>query len=125
MIGITLDTGALIALSRGKPRMRAAWTLAQNAQLPITVPTVVVAEWFRESSKTNDAILRACTVEPLTLQLARSAGLALAAVKGATPIDAVVVASAAQRGDVIYTSDVSDLEALRAYFRGLPAVLGV
>jgi len=40
-------------------------------------------------------------------------------IKGATPIDAIVMASAAQRGDVVYTTDVSDLAKLASYFRAV------
>lgn len=36
--------------------------------------------------------------------------------KGATTIDAIVMASAALRGGVIYTSGVDDLERLGRYF---------
>jgi len=45
-------------------------------------------------------------------------------VRGATTIDAIVMASAASRGDVVLTSDVGDLERLRAVFPGV-RVLGV
>ncbi len=45
-----------------------------------------------------------------------SHGEALAAVPGAPTIDAIVMASAARRGDLVYTSDVADLERLRKYF---------
>lgn len=41
--------------------------------------------------------------------LARIAGDALARSGTSDIVDAVVVASAAQRGDVVYTSDVGDL----------------
>ena len=44
------------------------------------------------------------------------AGEAMAAVRGATTVDAIVMASAAQRGDAVFTSDVDDLERLRAFF---------
>jgi hypothetical protein len=47
---------------------------------------------------------------------AKLAGEALASVHGATAIDAIVMASAATRGDVVFTSDVDDLERLRAFF---------
>jgi hypothetical protein len=57
--------------------------------------------------------------EPLSPALAKVAGEALAAIKGATPIDAIVMASAAQRGDVVYTADVSDLARLAGYFRAV------
>ena len=64
-------------------------------------------------------LLELVNVEPLTERLARVAGIALAAVRGATSIDAVVMASAASRGDVVLTSDPVDLERLRGYFPGV------
>jgi hypothetical protein len=45
------------------------------------------------------------------------AGEALAAVSRATAIDAIVMASASRRGDVVYTSDFEDFDRLRAFFR--------
>jgi hypothetical protein len=51
--------------------------------------------------------------------MARLAGEALAKVKNATAIDAFVMASAALRGDVVYTTDIEDLERLRAFFPGV------
>jgi hypothetical protein len=58
-------------------------------------------------------------IEPLTPAIARLAGEALAAVKRATTGDAFVMASAALRGDVVYTCKVDDLERLRAFFQGV------
>jgi hypothetical protein len=58
-------------------------------------------------------------VEPLLEELAKTAGEAVAAVKGAGAIDAIVMASAATRGDRVLTSDFDDLDRLRSYF---PAV---
>jgi hypothetical protein len=55
-------------------------------------------------------------IEPLLPALARVAGEAIAAVKGATVVDAVVMASAASRGDRVLTSDFDDLDRLRSYF---------
>jgi hypothetical protein len=37
-------------------------------------------------------------------------------VKGATSVDAIVMASAAQRGDAVYTADIDDLGRLRSFF---------
>jgi hypothetical protein len=45
-------------------------------------------------------------------------------VRGATTVDAVVMASAASRGDVVYTTDVTDLQALSPHFPSV-RVLGV
>jgi len=44
------------------------------------------------------------------------AGEAVGHVKGATAIDAVVMASASMRGGPVYTSDVRDLIKLQAFF---------
>jgi predicted nucleic acid-binding protein len=119
MIGLTFDTGALIALERRRPRMRAVLERALATDQPITVPADVVGEWWRGRTDLREAILAAVDVEPLTTVLARIAGEALAAVPAATLVDAVVMASAASRGDIVYSSDIEDLERLRRRF---PAV---
>ena len=50
----------------------------------------------------------------VTESIARLAGVAAGRVKGAGTIDAIVLATAAVRGDrVVYTSDVGDLVRLR------------
>jgi hypothetical protein len=82
------------------------------------VPADVVAEWWRARTAIREHILASVAVEPLTERLAKLAGECLAAVTGATVVDAIVMASAAQRGDAVYTSDVPDLERLRAFFPG-------
>lgn len=116
MSGVTFDTGALIALERRAKRMRDAFAAATARRLRITVPAPVLTEWWREPSRTNELILLSVDVEPLTERLAKLAGQAIKAIPGATPIDAIVMASAAQRGDLVYTSDFDDLERLRSYF---------
>jgi predicted nucleic acid-binding protein len=116
---ITFDTGALIALERRKRRVVEIFQRLLQRGDDITAPSVVVAEWWRGRTDLREDILDSVVVEPLEPALARIAGEALAAVKGATTIDAIVMASAASRGDVVLTSDVEDLERLRAYF---PAV---
>lgn len=99
--------------------MRHVVELARQRDQRITVPADVVGEWWRGHSDLRGAILDSVDVEPLTLKLAQIAGEALAAVPGATLVDAIVVASAASRGDVIYSSDVDDLEKLRRVFPGV------
>jgi len=51
--------------------------------------------------------------------LARAAGEAIAVITGATVVDAIVVASAARRGDTVLTSDPEDLAKLAAHFRAV------
>ena len=117
--GITFDTGALIALERRGQRARKVLERATEQKVRITVPAAVITEWWRSRSDVRERILAGVRVEPLSEGLAKIAGEALAAVKGATPIDAIVMASAAQRGDVVYTTDVSDLAKLAGYFRAV------
>lgn len=116
MTGLTFDTGALIALERRKLRMRQVLERAQERDQIITVPADVVTEWWRGPTDIRKAILDSVDVEPLTLRLAQIAGEAMGVVPGATLVDAIVVASAASRGDIIYSSDLHDLERLRRVF---------
>jgi predicted nucleic acid-binding protein len=116
MAALTFDTGALIALSRGNKRMRAVLVAAQERRAVITVPAVVVAEWWRAESRRSRLILERVDVEPVSERLAKIAGEAMAAVPGATAVDAIVMASAAQRGDAVFTSDIEDLDRLRRHF---------
>jgi predicted nucleic acid-binding protein len=107
--GVTLDTGALIGLERRTERMKAVIARIAARQLPVTIPSVVVAEWYREQRDAKRILALAKLVEPITGTLAELAGRALRATGGSNTIDAIVMASAAQRGDVVYTSDVDDL----------------
>ena len=114
-MGITLDTGALIALERRSPRMAKIIHEATAERVVVTVPAAVVAEWWRGSSRRTGGILAMFNVEPLTERLAKLTGEALAAVEGASVVDAMVMVSAAIRGDVVYTSDEDDLVRLREH----------
>lgn len=119
MRGLTFDTGALIGLERRHQRIARVYRAAVSDGLPVTVPAIVIAEWWRGRSDARELVLRGVRVEATTSLLARVAGEALAAVPGATVVDAVVMASAAQRGDIVYTADVIDLQRLQTFF---PAV---
>jgi predicted nucleic acid-binding protein len=114
--GLTFDTGALISLERRRASMGSVLALATKRGRTITVPAVAVAEWWRGRTDRRDDILAMVDVEPLDDGLAKLAGEALAAVAGAKVIDAIVMASAARRGDAVYTSDVPDLMQLHGFF---------
>jgi hypothetical protein len=113
---ITFDTGALIAIERRKQRALRIFAQAVEDDVLMVVPSVVVAEWWRARTAVRDALLRAVVVEHTDDEVVKLAGLAQVAVPGATTIDAIVMSSAARRGNVVYTSDVEDLERLRAFF---------
>ncbi len=117
--GVTFDTAMLVGLER---RKQAAWEIyrrIRERKARITVPVAVIGEWWRGRTDLREAICLSVCVEPMTELMARLAGEALAEVKGATAIDAFVMSSAALRGDVVYTGDVSDIERLRAFFPGV------
>jgi hypothetical protein len=118
MAGLTLDSGALIGFERQDRRTLMHIKLAQQLGHELTVPTPVIVEAWRGGLRSARiaALLDACIIEPLLPQLARVAGEAIASVKGATVVDAVVMASAASRGDRVLTSDFDDLDRLRSYF---------
>ncbi len=110
-----MDTGALIAMERKNRRMAAVWRAAVARGIPITVPSVVVAEWWRGQAGPLARLLESTSVEAMDESLARRVGasLALLAHKRPSLVDAAVVVSAATRGDVVYTADVEDLFAVR------------
>ena len=121
MAGLTLDSGALIAFERRDRRVMVHLKEAELRALDLTVPTVVIAEVWRGGLRSARvaSLLEACVVEPLLEGTARLAGEAIAAVRNAGVVDAIVMSSAAQRGDRVLTSDFADLDRLRRHF---PAV---
>ena len=116
MSGATYDTGMLIGIDRRSHRARAIHEWLREQRIRVTVPWVVVAEFWRGRTDRRDAILRSVDVEAPSVQLAKNAGVALGSVKRATIVDAIVMASAALRGDVVYTSDMEDLGRLQRHF---------
>lgn len=113
---VTLDTGALISLERRTQRISNIVASIRARENTIVVPQVVLAEWWRGRSDWREKILAMVVIETLTNALAKLAGEAVARVEGATTIDAIVMASAASRGDPVFTSDPEDLERLRVFF---------
>ena len=53
-MGLTFDTGALIGLERDKHHMRKVFDVAVTHDVRITVPAIVVAEWWRLGEKEKD-----------------------------------------------------------------------
>ncbi|HEX7668971.1 MAG TPA: PIN domain-containing protein [Polyangiaceae bacterium] len=124
MAGLTLDSGALIAFERSERRMMAHLKEAERRGAELTVPTAVIVEVWRGGARSARvaALLGSSVVEPLSEEVARRAGEAIGTVKGASVVDAVVMCSAAQRGDRVLTSDFDDLDRLRAHVPGVRIV---
>ena len=125
MPGLTLDAGALLALEHGNKRMRARLLAAEQDGELITVPASVLAEWWRGDDARQCAILESVDVEPVSAEIAKLAGEAVAARPDTSTRDALVMACAAQRGDVVYTSDSDALARLHARCRAVHRVLRV
>ncbi len=107
--GVTFDTGVLIALERRHAGTLALLRACRLSRASITIPATVISEWWRG---THRALLECGSLESLTPELAQQAGQLLAKTKGANAVDATVVVSAAQRGDIVVTVDGDDLRAL-------------
>lgn len=117
---LTFDTGALIGLERRRPHLRRLHQTALLEGIAVVVPSVVVAEWWRQGKREKERaqILRTLVVEPPDERIARLAGIAVGLV-GAGVVDALVMASASLRGGLVYTSDVDDLMRLAEVFRNV------
>jgi predicted nucleic acid-binding protein len=126
----TLDTGALIAIERRKQRGTMLLRAAREHRAQLLVPTPVVAEWWRGRSDVRERIRAAVTIVPYPLRAAEAAGIVLGKIRGERErarlaVDVMVMAFAATHGgDLVYTSDVEDLQKVTTHFPGV-RVLGV
>src|SRR2546423_8386641 len=114
--GITLDTGALIALDRGDKSMIALLRQALAQGFAFRVPSGVLGQAWRDGrvQVTLGRFLRSEEVEiiPLDAQLARACGELCGATNTSDIIDASVVILARERQEPIVTSEPSDLRRL-------------
>ena len=114
--GITLDAGALIALDRGVKRMIALLDQSLIDSRRFRIPAGVIGQAWRNGSTqaTLARFLRSREVDivPLDEHLSRSCGELCGATGTSDVIDASVVIVAKERGDLIVSSDASDLRRL-------------
>jgi hypothetical protein len=112
-MGVTYDTGALIAAESND---RALWALHRRTlerRLRPVVPAGVLGQSWRGGPQAElSRLLRGCQIEGLTEARARQAGTACAHAATADVIDACVVVGATARGDLVVTSDPDDLRHL-------------
>jgi hypothetical protein len=114
MMGVTYDTGALIAADRGERRMWARHRALLARRVVPTVPAPVVAQSWRGSVRQVQLarLLSGCDVEALDDGLARSVGALAAKAATADIVDACVVEGAVRRGDIVVSSDPDDLQSI-------------
>lgn len=114
--GVTLDTGALIAVDRGDRRIVALLVRAQETSARITIPATALAQAVRNPAR--QARLARLVRQPATDVVALdrveavSVGRLLAASGTADVVDAHVVLCARRAGQSVATSDPEDLRHL-------------
>jgi len=114
--GVTLDTGALIALDRGDKRMIALLQAAISSRSVFRVPAGVLGQAWRDGPR--QAVLarflrsESVVVVSLDAEHARACGELCGATKTSDVIDASVVLTARAHRDQIITCDVDDIRRL-------------
>jgi len=112
-MGITYDTGALLAAEADR---RELWALhartLRRGERPVVPAAVLAQAWRGGPQAALSRFLQGCVVEDLDEQRARAAGVVCARSGTRDVVDAVVVAGAVARGDLVVTSDADDLERL-------------
>lgn len=115
-MGVTYDTGALIAADRGERRLWARHRALLARRTVPTVPAPVVAQSWRGGSRQAQLarLLNGCDVEVLNDGRARAVGSLAARAGTSDVVDACVVEGAIRRRDLVLSSDEDDLGAIAA-----------
>jgi predicted nucleic acid-binding protein len=115
---LILDSGAVIALSRGDARARAFLARALELHAQVEIPVVVLAETMRGGPRDAPVhrVLKAVGAVPDLQEVhGRVAGQLLGSTRSAATVDALVVAHGVVAGGAqILTGDPDDLERLAA-----------
>jgi predicted nucleic acid-binding protein len=116
MKGLTLDTGALIALESGSRRMAVLVEEALANGVELAIPAGVVAQAWRggERQVRVARLLRSSVtaIVPLDRKLALRVGARCAATGTADVVDVSVALCARDRGQPVVTSDADDIRAI-------------
>jgi predicted nucleic acid-binding protein len=112
-MGTTYDTGALLAAEANR---RDLWVLharsLQRGERPVVPAAVLAQAWRGGPQAALSRLLQGCVIEELDEQRARAAGVVCARSRTRDIVDAIVVAGALARADLVVTSDAGDLERL-------------
>ncbi len=121
MPGVTLDTGALIAIERGDRRLQALLDEAGAAGAELAVPAGVIAQAWRGSPRqarlARFLALSTVTAVALDEPEARASGTLCGRAGTADVVDASIVICARARGHAVVTGDPQDLAALDPYLQ--------
>lgn len=115
-VGLTLDTGAVLAVERGDARVRALLRRAVERGLPLAVPAGVVAQAWRGGPRQAriarllaDPAVEVPALDDLT---ARAVGLLCGRSGHRDVVDVHVALHARQHSHAVVTTDPNDLHAV-------------
>lgn len=113
-MGVTYDTGALVAADRGERQIWARHRALLALREVPTAPAPVVAQAWRGGGRQArlSRLLVGCEVEMLDDQHARHVGELLGKAGTADIVDGFVAEGALRRHDLVVSSDPDDLKAL-------------
>jgi len=113
-VGVTYDTGALIAADRNDRRMWALHAAFLAEEVSPTVPAPVLAEGWRGGSRQANMarLLAMCEVEHMTEDQAKAVGVLAGRAAHDDIVDVTVVDGAVRRHDGVVTSNKAHIEKL-------------
>jgi predicted nucleic acid-binding protein len=111
-LGVTYDTGALIAAERNDRRMWALHAGFLAEEVSPTIPAPVLAEGWRGGSRQAKMarLLALCEVEHLTEDQAKAVGVLAGRAAHDDIVDVTVVEGAVRRQDGVLTSNKAHIE---------------
>jgi hypothetical protein len=112
-VSLVLDAGALLAIDRRDRRVGALLRVAQQERIVVRTSPAAVAQVWRHGARQAPLArtLAGVAAPPLDLDRGKRLGLLLGATDSCDVVDAHV-ASLAQAGDQVLTSDPDDLQRL-------------
>jgi predicted nucleic acid-binding protein len=115
-VGVTYDTGALVAAERNDRRMWALHAAFLAEDVSPVVPAPVLAQAWRGGSRQGglSRLLALCRVEEMTEQEAEAVGVIAGKAQHGDIVDVTVVEGAARRHDAVVTSDEPDVKRIAA-----------
>ena len=110
-MGVTYDTGALIAAERGQRRVWARHDALLQRRVVPTVPAAVLAQAWRDGDHQAllSRLLSGWRIEALDEAVARRVGVIISRAGSSDIVDAAVVEGALRRADSVVTSDPQDI----------------
>ena len=116
MTGLTLDTGALIAIEAGSRRMALLIEQAIAARAELAIPAGVIAQAWRGGARQVRIAkllqLQVTSIVALDAKMALRVGARCAATRTADMVDVSVAICASDRGHPVVTSDPDDIAAI-------------